>query len=157
MHARVHTLNSCTPWFDCFFASGLDGSGCVTQRLFNPLGFSQNASAPFNGEQRISTQLPHSPPLSLGVSLYLHMSKKHCLYQLFSATPQASIWLFPSATANSSSVWLLFSSLQTTLVKQKAYFLPKKAWVTDTVASLFSPRYLAAFMGASTAEEISWK
>lgn len=97
---HVHThLPTAPPWFDCFslqaWAVQAVWPSDSALGLFNPLGFSQNASAHFNGEQRISTQLPQSPPLSPGVSLYLHMSKKHKLWRslaLFIPTSKSCPW-----------------------------------------------------------------
>lgn len=130
------------------FASGLDGSGCVTHqfclRSLNPLGFSENASAPFNGEQRISTQLPQSPPLSPRASLYLHMSKKqelcyslHCLYKLLIAVPKASVCLFLCHWKLLKEL-TFFLNVQINLVKHSV-LLPHKDWVIGVVISLYPP------------------
>lgn len=99
MHAHTHMYTHSTtapPWFNCFSLQAwmvrAVWPGNSAWGLFNPLGFSQNASAPFNGEKRISTQLPQSPPLSPGVSLYLHMSKKQELWRspaLFIPAPKS--------------------------------------------------------------------
>lgn len=84
MHVHVRKLNSCITLIWQFFTSDLNGQAMWLRDsawgLFNPLGFSQNASATIQWWAVDLYTITSKPPPSLCVSLYLHMSKKQELW-----------------------------------------------------------------------------
>lgn len=155
-HSHMYTLNYCTTliWLFSLQAWVVQAvwPSDSAWGLFNPRGFSQNASAPFNGEQRISTQLPQSPPLSPGVSLYLHMSKKQelwCSLALFipasKSCPRSLHLPFP-IPLQTARVSHFFLSVRMTPVKHSAHLLfPQNNWVTVVVIRL-DPCYFTGLL-----------
>lgn len=164
LHVCMHMHTQSTtapPWFDCFRFRPewfrLCDPAISAWGLFNPLGFSQNASALFNGEQRISTQLPQSSSLSPGVSLYLHMSKKQQLWRslaLFIPASSSCPWslhltFFSHYHCKLPKYPTVFISVQMSPVKTSTYLLfAQKEWVEGVATCPYPSCYWAAFRSA---------